>query len=68
MKRYFILTALVCGCATFDKGAFIGLIESVVTSSLEYLREHPGAIRMSLPSDSAVSDDASISDVSSDRD
>jgi len=71
VKTPFIITlVLMCalsGCASFDKGAFIGLIESVVRSSIEYLREHPESIMASMPIDAMVSDDASVSDVSSDR-
>ena len=67
MKRSFIITlcamALLNGCATIDKGLVIGLIESVVESSIVYLREHPETIRVIRPMDAATdgADDASLS-------
>lgn len=65
MKRSFVITLAAMltfnGCATIDKGLVIGLIESVVASSIEYLREHPESIRASLPLtiDASASLDAS---------
>ena len=67
MKRAFIITlcamALLNGCASIDKGAMIGLIESVVVASMDYLREHPETIR---PLSSDASADGSSVDASLD--
>jgi len=72
MKRAFLSTVLVMcslqGCASFGNGELksfmVGFVETVVSSSIEYLRDHPEALRMSLSDDATVSSDASVDDVS----